>query len=115
MLSWRFQREQTGLGTLGDLMSQAIDMAHLIAGPIQSTVANSKTCITQRSFATLGEGTHFSVADSGPMGDVTNEDYVGALTRFENGAQGTLEACRIVNGPKCEMAFEVNGTKGALN
>ncbi len=115
VLSWRFQREQAGLGTLGDLMSHAIDMAHLIAGPIQSTVANSKTFIAQRPLATPGEGTHFSVADSGPMGDVTNEDYVGALTRFENGAQGTLEACRIVNGPKCEMAFEVNGTKGALS
>ena len=115
VLSWRFQRQQAGLGTLGDLMSHAIDMAHLIAGPVQTTVANSKTFITQRPLATPGEGTHFSVADAGPAGDVTNEDYVGALVRFENGAQGTLEACRVVNGPKCQMAFEVNGTKGALS
>ena len=48
------------------------------------------------------------------MGDVTNEDYVGALTQFTSGARGSLEACRIVNGPACEMAFEVNGTEGAL-
>jgi predicted dehydrogenase len=48
------------------------------------------------------------------MGDVTNEDYAGALVRFENGAQGTLEACRIINGPKCEMAFEINGTDGSI-
>lgn len=49
------------------------------------------------------------------MGDVTNEDYAGALVQFANGAHGTLEACRIINGPKCQMAFEVNGTHGALS
>lgn len=48
------------------------------------------------------------------METVTNEDYVGALVRFKNGARGTLEACRIITGPKCEMAFEVHGTNGAL-
>jgi predicted dehydrogenase len=33
-LSWRFRREQAGLGTLGDLMSHVIDMAHMLAGPV---------------------------------------------------------------------------------
>jgi predicted dehydrogenase len=115
VLSWRFQRELAGLGTLGDLMSHVIDMAHMIAGPIQRVVANRETFIPQRPLATPGEGTHFSVSAGGPMGDVTNEDYVGVLVRFENGVQGTLEACRIINGPQCEMAFEVNGTQGALS
>ena len=115
VLSWRFQRELAGLGTLGDLMSHAIDMAHMIAGPIQRVVGNQETFISQRPLAAPGEGTHFSVSTGGPMGDVTNEDYVGALVQFENGVQGTLEACRIVNGPQCEMAFEVNGTQGALS
>ena len=35
------------------------------------------------------------------------------LVEFENGAQGTFEACRAIYGPKCEMALEVNGTRGA--
>ncbi|OUC09414.1 hypothetical protein RY27_02980, partial [Litorilinea aerophila] len=48
-----------------------------------------------------------------PKGPVTNEDYVSALVEFENGAQGTLESCRVIFGPKCEMAFELNGTRGA--
>ena len=48
------------------------------------------------------------------MGKVTNEDYVGALVRFESGARGNLEACRVFPGPKCEMAFEIHGTKGAV-
>ena len=44
-----------------------------------------------------------------------NEDYVGALVEFENGARGTFEASRSIFGPKNQMAFELNGTKGALN
>ena len=43
-----------------------------------------------------------------------NEDYASALVEFENGVQGAFESCRAIFGPKCEMAFEVNGTQGAL-
>ncbi len=44
---------------------------------------------------------------------MTNEDYVGALVEFENGARGTLEADRSIFGPQSQMAFELNGSKGA--
>lgn len=114
VLSWRFQREVAGLGTLGDLMSHAADMAQFLVGPIQRVVASQRTFITQRPLATAGEGTHFSTRTDGPHGDVTNEDYVGAMVEFDGGVVGTLEACRAIYGPKCEMAFEINGTKGAV-
>ena len=114
VLSWRFQRELAGSGTLGDLMSHVIDMANMLAGPIQRVVANQKTYILDRPIATPGQGSHFSVDPDGPRGDVTNEDYVGALVDFHHGAQGTLEVCRVAKGPRCEMAFELNGTKGSL-
>ncbi len=119
VLSWRFQRELAGLGVLGDLMSHVVDMAHMLAGRIQRVVANRKTFIATRPLPTPGEGTHFSVNPDGPKGDVTrgdvtNEDYVGALAQFENGAQGTFEVCRVAKGPRCEMAFELNVTKGSL-
>ncbi len=115
VLSWRFQREVAGLGTLGDLMSHTADMASMLAGPIKSVVANRETFISKRPLAIPGEGTHFTLRSDGPFGDVTNEDYVGTLVEFENGAQGTLEVCRVVFGPKCENAFEINGTKGAIS
>jgi predicted dehydrogenase len=113
VLSWRFQKEFSGAGTLGDLMSHVIDQAHYLAGPIKQTVGNQETFIRQRPLSTPGEGTHFSVSTGGPKADVTNEDYVSALARFECGAQGTLEACRVIFDPKCELAFELNGTKGS--
>jgi predicted dehydrogenase len=115
VLSWRFQREHAGFGTLGDLMSHVIDMAQMIAGPVQSVVASRCTFIRDRPLAARGVGTHFTVATEGPRGAVTNEDYVGALVRFTSGAQGTFETCRVISGPKCQMAFEVHGTQGALS
>ena len=114
VLSWRFQREH-GLGILSDLGSHAIDLAHMIVGPIGRVVANRETFIRQRPLAKAGEGTHFSVGGpDDPTGEVTNEDYVGALLSFENGVQGTIEMCRVINGPKAEYVFELNGTQGAL-
>ncbi len=114
VLSWRFQREQAGHGTLGDLMSHVIDMAHSLAGPIQRVVGNQKTFITTRPVATPGEGTHFSINADAPRAPVTNEDYVGALAQFACGAQGSLEVCRAARGARCELAFEINATQGAI-
>lgn len=113
VLSWRFLAEQ-GFGTLSDLLSHAIDMAHLIAGPVGEVVGNRRTFIVERPLPRPG-GTHYDTArPDDPRGPVTNEDYVGALVRFANGAQGTLEACRVITGSQCDLAFEVHGTTGAL-
>jgi len=114
LLSWRFQYEQGGLGVLGDIMSHVTDMAHMLVGPIDSVVSNRHTFITERPLP-RASGTHFSLGSKDdPTGPVTNEDYVGSLVRFANGTQGSFEACRVIYGPKCEMSFEINGTKGAL-
>ena len=115
VLSWRFQRELAGLGALGDLMSHVADMAHMLVGPIEQVSANQHTFIKKRPLATRGEGTHFSIGSGGPTGEVTNEDYASALVKFTNGAQGVLEVCRVINGPKCGMAFDLYGTKGSFS
>ena len=113
VLSWRFEESASGLGVLGDLFSHVADLAHMIAGPIARVVGNRHTYVDQRPLPTPGEGTHFSIKKGGPKGPVTNEDYVGALLQFANGAQGSIEVCRVIQGGHCEMAFEVHGTKGA--
>ena len=114
VLSWRFQQDLAGLGALGDLMSHVIDMAHLIAGSIQEVVGMRRTFIAERPLATAGQGTHFTISTGGPTDKVTNEDYAGMLVAFANGARGTFEACRVIAGPRCQMAFEVHGTRGSL-
>ena len=108
VLSWRFDREQSGSGAVADLMSHVADLAHMLAGPVARLVANRHTFITERPLPTPGEGTHFSVKRGGPTGPVTNEDYGSALVQFACGAQGTYEVCRVINGPKCQLAFEIS-------
>ena len=113
-LSWRFEQEY-GLGTLSDLLSHVIDMAHMLVGPITRVSSDKEIFIRRRPIPQPGSGTHYDVGSShGPMGDVTNEDYVNALVHFANGARGILEACRVINGAKCDMSFEIHGTKGAI-
>jgi predicted dehydrogenase len=114
-LSWRFQHDKSGYGVLGDIMSHVADMALMLVGPIERVISHQHTFIDKRPKPVPGRGTHFTVGlPDDPKGEVTNEDYVGTLVEFENGAQGSLEVCRTIYGPKCEMAFEINGTKGAL-
>ena len=114
MLTWRFRKEQAGLGVLGDIMSHVVDMAHMLVGPIRRLVSNRHIFVQERPLPVPGQGTLFSVGKAGdPTGAVENEDYVGTLVEFENGALGSFETCRAIFGPKCEMSFEVNGSAGA--
>jgi predicted dehydrogenase len=113
-LSWRFLAEQ-GLGTLADLGSHVIDMAHMLAGPIERLVGNRHTFITERPIQQPGSGTHYDTATGDERrGAVTNEDYFSVIARFQSGAQGILESCRVISGAKCDMSFEVHGARGAL-
>ena len=97
-------------------MSHAIDMAQFLMGPIRRVVATRETFVRERPLPKPGVGTHYDrgAADD-PTGEVTNEDYVGALVEFSNGVRGTLEADRSIFGPQSQMAFEFNGAKGAAS
>ena len=113
--SWRFDSGISGYGVLGDLMSHVVDLAHMMAGPVKRLCSQSHTFITERPLPVPGRGTHYSLGRPGdPMGEVDNEDYVGALVEFANGARGTFEASRTIFGPKCQFSFGLNGTKGAV-
>ena len=114
VLSWRFLQEEAGYGALMDLMCHAVDMALHIAGPVTRLVATRETMVTHRPLPRPGEGTHYDRGrPDDPTGEVTNEDYVGALVEFASGARGTLEVDRSIFGPQSSMAFELNGERGA--
>jgi len=102
-LSWRFQEELSGSGVSGDLLTHVVDMSLFLAGPIQRVVGNRATFIPRRP------------TSRGVLNDVTNEDYVGALVQFANGAHGNLEVCRVIQGHKCDWGFEAEGTQGAVS
>jgi predicted dehydrogenase len=111
--SWRFDRAAAGSGALGDLMAHVVDMTHHLVGPIERLSGRTATMIRQRPRAS-GEGTHFSRVGSDDLVEVDNEDWAAALFELESGTVGSLEASRVIVGPRVQMRFEVHGTRGAL-
>jgi len=111
-MSWRFSREYSGSGVLGDLMGHLVDLVHYVLGPISAITATTGTYITDRPGL---PGT----PDDGKMIPVENEDYATMLIRFDNsavaaGALGSLESSRIAVGPRSEYGIEIFGTEGSV-
>jgi predicted dehydrogenase len=112
--SWRFQLEEAGYGVTSDLLSHAVDLAHMLIGPIARVTGTVETFIRERP-ALTGDSTHYGRGSAGdPLTPVTNEDYAGMLVEFVNGTRGTFEASRTSIGPESENAFDVYGTRGAV-
>jgi predicted dehydrogenase len=112
-LSWRFLNESAGSGVLGDLVSHAADLACHLAGDIAELVVDEGRFITQRP-RVEGAGSHYA-RGGGELGEVENEDYVGALLRFTSGARGTLVSSRTAVGEQCTYGITVHGDRGALS
>jgi predicted dehydrogenase len=115
LLSWRFEQDGAGYGVSSDLLSHAVDLAHVLVGPIAQVVSTRATVVRDRPLPQPGAGHYGRGKDGDPTGPVTNEDYVGALAVFESGALGTFESSRTLIGPESQMAFDVYGTRGALS
>jgi predicted dehydrogenase len=113
--SWRFQLDQGGYGVTSDLLSHAVDLAHMLIGPITSLTGALHTFISERPAPAAGASHYGRGRPEDPTTPVTNEDYAGLLCRFASGARGTFEASRTIVGPESQMAFDVYGTRGALS
>ncbi len=115
LLSWRFLVDGAGHGVSTDILSHSVDLAHFLIGDITRVVGTGETFIKQRPLPT-GSGTHYDRGRPGdPTGEVTNEDYIGMMCTFANGARGTFEACRSMVGPESQNMFEVFGTEGSIS
>ena len=95
-LSWRFKKDLAGSGALGDLLSHVVDLVQYVVGPITDVTALLSTVHQQRPILPMGSGTHFAVIEDGELGDVENDDYVGALVRFAADSPG----CRRGRHPR---------------
>jgi predicted dehydrogenase len=112
-LSWRYRLDEGGHGASTDLLSHAVDLAHMLLGPIARVVGTTETFIRERPVTDAA--THYGRGGADdPRAPVTNEDYAGMLCEFASGVRGTFEASRTIVGPESQMAFEVYGTRGAL-
>jgi predicted dehydrogenase len=101
--SWRCDPAQAG-GALADIGSHIISMARFLAGDIEAVCGRLDTVIAERPAG----------AGSTGMRPVTVDDQANVLVRFANGAGGTISASWLATGRKMQLAFELTGTRGAL-
>lgn len=100
-LGWRQVAAQAGSGELGDMLSHRIDFAHLLCGPMQRLVADTRRLLDERQ---------------GQPSDL--EDWVTVLAEFRNQATGVLESSKLATGRseswRSQDYVEINGSEGSF-
>lgn len=112
-LVWRLKKEVSGSGALGDIGAHSLDLARFLVGEIEEVSAMMDTFIKERPIGEMTGGLS-AKGDAQKMGEVTVDDAVAILARFENGAMGTFEATRFAGGNRNKNKFEINGEKGSI-
>ncbi len=102
-MSWRFDKARAGSGALGDVGSHCIDLLQYLAGPISQVAARMQTFVLKRRGA------------DGNQVDVTVDDQTEILADFDSGASGTILASWAGTGHKCDLGFEVIGSRGSVS
>ena len=106
-INWRLKKETAGSGSLGDIGSHIVDLAHFLVGNITEVIGATETFIKERPLDEEGAG-------GAETGQVTVDDWAAFLARFENGAVGSFEATRLAPGRKAYESFEINGSNGSM-
>ena len=78
------------------------DLHEYLAGPIAQVSARMQTFIPQRR------------TQDGAMVDVSVDDQTEVLVDFESGASGTILASWAGTGHKCDLGFELIGSRGSV-
>jgi predicted dehydrogenase len=112
-LVWRLQKEKSGSGAHGDILSHIIDLGRFLVGEFEEVVGHMHTFIKKRPLVGATDDKLGATA-SAEMGDVTVDDASMFLAKFSGGAIGTFEASRFAVGRKNYNRFEINGSKGSV-
>jgi predicted dehydrogenase len=114
-LVWRLKKELAGSGALGDIAAHIVDLGQFLVGDIAEVVGMMETFIKERPIESTGEvGSGLSAMAGDERGEVTVDDAVSFLARFENGAMGSFNATRFAAGRRNANTFEINGSRGSI-
>lgn len=104
--AWRFDKSLAGSGAHGDLNAHIIDMTRFVSGLDITEISGAlaHTFIIKRKDSNSYNKMH----------DVSVDDALLFLVRFNNGAIGSYEAARQAIGNQNRNTFEINGTKGSI-
>ncbi len=112
-LVWRLKKDVSGSGALGDICAHSIDLARFLVGEITEVTSMMQTFIKERPIGEMTSGLS-AKGSATEKGEVTVDDAVAFLARFESGTFGTFEATRFATGNRNKNKFEINGEKGAI-
>jgi len=101
---WRLRKEIAGLGTMGDIASHVVDLAHYLVGDLSTVSAITRTFIEERPLEN----------DPEKRGKVDVDDAVESIVEFENGAIGHISATRFGAGRKNYQHIEIYGENGSI-
>lgn len=118
-LIWRFSKDVSGTGSLGDLGAHIIDMARFITGEEVDEVIGSasETFIKEREIPQQGSAGGIAggaAGAQGKKGPVTVDDANIFLARMTGGALASFESTRFATGNQNKNGLEINGEKGAI-
>jgi len=102
-LVWRFLKEYSGSGALGDLGSHMIDLARFLVGEFEKVCGHAGTFIKKRK-----------KINSDEYGEVDVDDYCHFMAELEGGIIGNFCITRNAYGRGNYQRVEVYGSKGGL-
>lgn len=103
-LVWRFQKERTGSGALGDLGSHGLDLVRFVTGrEYTRVVSHNGTFVQQRP---LPEG--------GGTGKVDVDDFSHYMAEMSGGLPAAFQITRFAYGRGNYQRMEIYGSEGAL-
>jgi predicted dehydrogenase len=101
---WRFNKEITGTGTLGDLGAHMIDLARFLIGEFQELSAQLQTFIPERRDPVTGA-----------MVKVEVDDFASFQSRMQEGIMGVFQTTRNAFGSSNQHEVSVYGDNGTLH
>lgn len=100
---WRFDKNVTGTGTLGDLGAHMIDLAHYLIGSFEELSAHLQTIVAERRSLQSGESVPVEVDDLACFHAV-----------MKNGAVGVFQTTRNAIGSGNQLDIAIYGDSGTL-
>lgn len=103
-LLWRFEKQHTGSGALGDLGSHALDLVRFVTGKDYTRLLSHAGTFTKERERLDGSG----------MGPVDVDDFANYFAEMDGGTAATFRITRFGYGRGNYQTMEVYGSRGAL-
>ena len=102
-LEWRFDKELSGTGCIGDLGVHLIDMTRYLVGEFTAVSARKGTVVKRRQ-----------KLNSDEWADVTTDDYCSFIADIEGGISASFVITRCAYGHSNTIEYDIFGTKGTI-